>query len=104
MITVSQTATNQLKNLHLIHKCYIRLALRAGGCAGYSYEWSLDQPNLDDSVIGTYLIVDTVTESLLGDVNIDWVENAFSSGWNITSKNLSSCGCGSSVSVGGVHG
>ena len=104
MITLSLSAIKQLNIASALNKSMIRLALRAGGCAGYSYDWSLDTPTQDDSVIEDILIVDNVTANLLGDVNIDWKEDLFESGWSITSEHLSSCGCGSSVSVGGNHG
>jgi iron-sulfur cluster assembly accessory protein len=104
MITLSPSAIKQLNIASALNKSMIRLALRAGGCAGYSYDWSLDTPTQDDSVIEGCLIVDNVTADLLGSVSIAWQEDMFSSGWNITSEHLSSCGCGSSVSVGGNHG
>jgi iron-sulfur cluster insertion protein len=104
MITLSPSAIKQLNIASTINKSMIRLALRSGGCAGYSYDWSLDEPTQDDSVIEGCLIVDHVTADLLGDVNVDWKEDTFSSGWSISSEHLSGCGCGSSVSVGGNHG
>lgn len=104
MITVTPNAVSHLKILFGLYNSHIRLALRSGGCAGYSYSWSLDSPTQDDSVISEYLLVDKTTAALLGTVRIDWVEDTFESGWVVSSDALSSCGCGTSVSLGGVHG
>jgi len=87
-----------------INSAYVRLALRAGGCAGYSYDWGLDSPTPDDYVvaIGDYgLIIDFDSMLLLGDVSLNFIQDICGSSWEIISDNAtSSCGCGKSVAVG----
>jgi iron-sulfur cluster assembly accessory protein len=108
MITLSPSATAQIDMLCKINSAYVRLALRAGGCAGYSYDWSLDSPTQDDFVvnIGDHgLIIDSHSQSLLGDVYINFTEDVFGSSWEIVSAATNgSCGCGKSVAIGGCNG
>ena len=108
MITLTESATKKLHISCALNKSYIRLALRAGGCAGYSYDWSYDTPTLDDSVVkvGDYgLIIDSQSEMLLGDVSLNFIEDIFGSSWEINSASANgSCGCGRSVAVGGCNG
>jgi iron-sulfur cluster assembly accessory protein len=112
MITLSPNATKQIDMLCKINSAYVRLALRAGGCAGYSYDWSLDTPTQDDYVvaIGEHgLIVDFDSKTLLGDVSLNFIQSVAGSSWEINSTAASaSCGCGTSVAIkqdgGGTHG
>jgi iron-sulfur cluster assembly accessory protein len=108
MITLSPSATKQIDMLCKINSAYVRLALRAGGCAGYSYDWSLDTPTQDDYVvaIGEHgLIVDFDSKTLLGDVSLNFIQSVAGSSWEINADfATSSCGCGTSVAVGGTHG
>ena len=108
MITLSPNATKQIDMLCKINSAYVRLALRSGGCAGYSYNWSLDTPTQDDYVvaIGEYgLIVDYDSKTLLGDVSLNFIQSVAGSSWEINADfATSSCGCGTSVAVGGTHG
>jgi iron-sulfur cluster assembly accessory protein len=112
MITLSPSATKQIDMLCKINSAYVRLALRAGGCAGYSYDWSLDTPTQDDYVvaIGEHgLIVDFDSKTLLGDVSLNFIQSVAGSSWEINSTAASaSCGCGTSVAIkqdgGGTHG
>jgi iron-sulfur cluster assembly protein len=104
MISLTPSATTQLNIACSSNQTFVRLALRAGGCAGYSYDWSLDTPNQSDYIvpIGEYgLIMDYDSMLLLGDVSLNFVVDMFGTSWEIISNNAtSSCGCGKSVSVG----
>lgn len=108
MITLSPSATNQISMLCKLNNAYVRLALRAGGCAGYSYDWSLDTPTQDDFVVavGDYgLIMDLHSMLLLGDVSLNFLQSVGGSSWEIKSTSAtSSCGCGTSVAIGGCNG
>jgi len=111
MITVTPSATTQLNIACSSNQTFVRLALRAGGCAGYSYSWSLDTPDVSDYVvpIGEYgLIMDYDSMLLLGDVSLNFIMGSFGTSWEIISNNAtSSCGCGKSVFIkqdGGCNG
>ena len=103
MITLSPSATTQIDTLCKINNAYVRLALRAGGCAGYSYDWSLDSPTQDDYVVtvGEHgLIMDYDSMLLLGDISLNFVVGIYGSSWEIDSTAAtSSCGCGTSVAI-----
>jgi len=113
MITLSPSAIKQLNIACSSNQSYVRLALRSGGCAGYSYEWSYDDRNEDDALfeIGNYgLIIDSFSQSLLGETTINFIQSAFESSWEIDSAAATGgCGCGKSVfikqdDVGGCNG
>lgn len=103
MITLSPTAIRQLNISCSSNQRYVRLALRSGGCAGYSYDWSYDDIQEGDTLIevGNYgLIVDPLSQSLLGNTSINFLQELFGSSWEIKSENTSSsCGCGSSIFI-----
>lgn len=112
MITLSPSATNQISMLCKLNNAYVRLALRSGGCAGYSYDWSLDSPTQDDFVVAVGkhgLIMDFDSKTLLGDISLNFIQDIAGSSWEIDSTAAtSSCGCGTSVAIkqdgGGCNG
>jgi iron-sulfur cluster assembly accessory protein len=111
MITLSPSATHQISMLCKLNSAYVRLALRSGGCAGYSYDWTLDEPTPDDFVVtvGDHgLIMDYYSMLLLGDISLNFIQDIRGSSWEIKSAAATaSCGCGTSVSIkqnGGCNG
>jgi iron-sulfur cluster assembly accessory protein len=103
MITLTKSAERQIALICGMNLSHVRISLRSGGCAGYSYDWSLDTPTQDDCVvsIGDYgLIIDSHSQSLLGDVCINFIQGDFESSWEIDSASATaSCGCGKSVFI-----
>jgi iron-sulfur cluster assembly accessory protein len=103
MITLTKSAERQIALICGMNLSYVRIALRSGGCAGYSYSWSLDTPTPDDYVVtvGNYgLIVDSHSQSLLGNTLINFIQEISGSSWEISSVSASaSCGCGKSVFI-----
>lgn len=111
MISLTPSATTQLNIACSSNQAFVRLALAAGGCAGYSYSWSLDSPTPNDYVVpvGEYgLIMDFDSMLLLGDVELNFIVSTFGTSWEIKSAAAtSSCGCGKSVAIkqeGGCNG
>lgn len=80
----------------------IRLAMKGGGCAGFQYEWSLeDNVQEDDETIkldnGLFAIDPASVMYLLGST-VDYKKEVFGSYFQISNpKSTSSCGCGESV-------
>jgi iron-sulfur cluster insertion protein len=80
----------------------IRLALKGGGCAGFKYEWSLeDKAEKDDEVVdldnGKFLIDASSVMYLVG-ATVDYKKEVFGAYFDIKSPGAtSSCGCGESV-------
>ncbi len=80
----------------------IRLGLKGGGCAGFKYEWSMeDDIKADDEQIkieNGLFVVDPASVMYLLGTTIDYKKEIFGSYFDIKSPNAtSSCGCGESV-------
>ena len=81
----------------------LRLAVDGGGCAGFSYRFSLGEQEEGDAVTntdGVTLVVDPVSLELVDGSQVDYVEELGGASFKVTNPNAASgCGCGSSFSV-----
>jgi len=81
----------------------LRVAVEGGGCSGFQYDISLDQPAADDLVLegsGEKVVVDTVSLPFLADAVIDFSEELIGARFVIDNPNATaSCGCGTSFSI-----
>jgi len=82
----------------------LRLAVDGGGCAGFTYRFSLaDSIDADDVAVsheGVTLVVDPVSMDLVRGSAVDYVELLGGASFQVTNPNAASgCGCGSSFSV-----
>jgi iron-sulfur cluster insertion protein len=81
----------------------LRLAVDGGGCAGFSYRFSLAEPEEGDVQTvtdGVTLVVDEVSIGLVEGSQVDYVEDLGGASFKVTNPNAASgCGCGSSFSV-----
>ena len=83
----------------------LRLAVSGGGCSGFQYGFTFDDTrNEDDRVFerdGIKLVVDETSLDLLVGAEVDFVEDLVGSSFQVRNPNASSsCGCGSSFSIG----
>jgi iron-sulfur cluster insertion protein len=83
----------------------LRVYISGGGCSGFQYGFSFDDSrNADDHVFerdGVEVVVDDVSLDLLNGAEIDFVEDMMGAAFQVRNPNAaSSCGCGSSFSVG----
>jgi iron-sulfur cluster assembly protein/iron-sulfur cluster insertion protein len=81
----------------------LRVAVRPGGCSGYSYEMFFDSEVADDDVESTYgavkVVVDPVSAPLLVGATLDYKDGLQGAGFSINNPNASrTCGCGNSFS------
>jgi iron-sulfur cluster assembly protein/iron-sulfur cluster insertion protein len=81
----------------------LRVAVRPGGCSGFSYEMFFDGDVADDdeqaSFAGVKVLVDSQSAALLQGAELDYKDGLTQAGFNITNPNASrSCGCGQSFS------
>tara|TARA_B100001059_G_C17436772_1_gene380652 strand:+ start:238 stop:564 length:327 start_codon:yes stop_codon:yes gene_type:complete len=80
----------------------VRLSIKGGGCAGFTYDWALDTAShKGDEIIklpnGEFAIDDTSVMYLLGST-IDYKKEVFGSYFTIENPaSTSSCGCGESI-------
>jgi iron-sulfur cluster assembly accessory protein len=83
---------------------FVRLAVNAGGCSGFSYAFDLDdRREADDRMFGedgAGLVVDAASLDLLAGSVVEYEESLAGSHFKVSNPNATSgCGCGTSFSV-----
>jgi iron-sulfur cluster assembly protein/iron-sulfur cluster insertion protein len=81
----------------------LRVAVRPGGCSGYSYEMFFDSEVADDDVVRSFgevsVVVDQTSAELMAGSTLDFSDGLNDAGFHITNPNATrTCGCGSSFS------
>jgi iron-sulfur cluster assembly accessory protein len=81
----------------------LRVAVRPGGCSGFSYEMFFDADVADDDVVREFgavtVVVDAASADLLKGSTLDYSDGLQGAGFHVTNPNASrTCGCGSSFS------
>jgi iron-sulfur cluster assembly accessory protein len=81
----------------------LRVAVRPGGCSGFSYEMFFDSEVADDDLLQEYgdvkLICDPSSAQMLEGATLDYTESIQETGFKINNPNAErTCGCGSSFS------
>ena len=81
----------------------LRVAVRPGGCSGYSYEMFFDSEIADDDIVRAFsavtVVVDPESADLLKGSTLDFNDGLQGAGFHITNPNATrTCGCGSSFS------
>jgi len=103
MIKLSDNALLRLRELrNKNNKRYVRLDIKGGGCAGFEYHWSYaDEEQRNDAVIDDVLLVSRDYELYLMGLELDYSFDDFESMFKFNNpKAKSTCGCGTSFSVG----
>jgi len=82
----------------------LRVAVDGGGCSGFQYDISLDDPTEGDTVLdgpdGERVVIDEVSLPFLANATIDYTEELIGARFVIDNPNVtSSCGCGTSFSI-----
>ncbi|MEZ7813216.1 MAG: iron-sulfur cluster assembly accessory protein [Paracoccaceae bacterium] len=81
----------------------LRVAVEGGGCSGFQYEITLDEPQADDLILeknGHKVLVDTVSLPFLENAVIDYSQELIGARFTVENPNASSsCGCGISFSM-----
>jgi iron-sulfur cluster insertion protein len=83
----------------------LRVTVSGGGCSGFRYEFGFDSARGEDDHVferdGVQVVVDAVSLDFLDRAEIDFKEDLMGSYFAINNPNAtSSCGCGTSFSVG----
>ncbi len=81
----------------------LRVAVRPGGCSGYSYEMFFDSELTDDDIVtqqaAVKVVVDSASAELLKGSTLEYTDGLQGAGFNISNPNATrTCGCGSSFS------
>ena len=81
----------------------LRVAVRPGGCSGFSYEMFFDTDRDTEDLISDYngvgVVVDPSSAQLLEGATLDYKDGLQDAGFSIDNPNAQrTCGCGSSFS------
>ncbi|MBT5139183.1 MAG: iron-sulfur cluster insertion protein ErpA [Acidimicrobiaceae bacterium] len=81
----------------------LRVAVRPGGCSGFSYEMYFDTDRDTEDLIADYngvgVVVDPSSAQLLEGATLDYKDGLQDAGFSIDNPNAQrTCGCGSSFS------
>ena len=81
----------------------LRVAVRPGGCSGFSYEMFFDSDVANDDVTaehrGVRVVVDASSAQLLEGATLDYKDGLQQAGFSINNPNAQrTCGCGQSFS------
>tara|TARA_B100001559_G_C16133356_1_gene454027 strand:- start:225 stop:545 length:321 start_codon:yes stop_codon:yes gene_type:complete len=106
MITLTDAATTKVDELiknEAEDALALRVAVRPGGCSGFSYEMFFDTDIADDDQTMTYgdvrIVVDPSSSMLLEGATLDYKDGLDQSGFSIDNPNAQkTCGCGQSFS------
>ncbi len=107
MITLTDSAAVKVKELLEAEGAAdlaLRVAVRPGGCSGYSYEMYFDGDVAADDQQASFgsdvrVVVDAQSAQLLEGATLDYKNGLDQSGFAITNPNASrTCGCGQSFS------
>lgn len=106
MITLTDVAAEKVQELIDAEgepDLALRVAVRPGGCSGFSYEMFFDSEFAEDDLRHKYGVVSVVSDpmsaQLLDGATLDFKDGLMGSGFAIDNPNAQrTCGCGSSFS------
>lgn len=106
MITLTDTAAVKVAELLDAEgdaSLALRVAVRPGGCSGFSYEMFFDADRADDDQQLSYgkvkVVVDPASAQLLTGATLDYKDGLQGAGFAINNPNATrTCGCGNSFS------
>lgn len=80
----------------------LRMAVRPGGCSGFSYELFFDSQIDDSDIVEEYagnvrVVVDSQSAEMVRGATLDFTDGLMGAGFSIDNPNVSrTCGCGNS--------
>jgi iron-sulfur cluster assembly accessory protein len=106
MITLTDVASSKVKELIAQEgstDLMLRVAVRPGGCSGFSYEMFFDSErdgtDLTADYSGVTVVVDPSSAQLLDGATLDYKDGLQETGFSINNPNAQrTCGCGQSFS------
>jgi iron-sulfur cluster assembly accessory protein len=106
VIVLTDTATDKVRTLmeqEGVADLALRVAVRPGGCSGFSYEMFFDTDVAEDDKTleysGVKVVVDPSSASLLEGATLDYKDGLQGAGFAIDNPNAQrTCGCGQSFS------
>ena len=105
MITLTARAARQIESMRAESAGpgqLLRVLVETGGCSGFQYGMSFDDPKADDDRLeseGVAFLVDPASHAYLEGTRIDFDDGLQGKGFEIQNPNAqSTCGCGKSFS------
>jgi iron-sulfur cluster assembly protein/iron-sulfur cluster insertion protein len=106
VFTVTDAASDKVKSLITAEgnpDLVLRVAVRPGGCSGFSYEMFFDTDVAADDITtehgGVTVVIDPASAPHLGGASLDYKDGLQGAGFSINNPNATrSCGCGQSFS------
>jgi len=105
MVTLTEEATKKVTELlaQETEDMALRVAVRPGGCSGFSYEMYFDTDKAEDDVEKLFdevrVVVDPSSAELLIGATLDFKDGLSGAGFAIDNPNAQkTCGCGKSFS------
>jgi iron-sulfur cluster assembly protein/iron-sulfur cluster insertion protein len=106
VITITDVAANKVSELikqEGDEDLALRVAVRPGGCSGFSYEMFFDTEIAADDITANYgdvkVVVDPSSAQLLAGATLDYKDGLQGAGFSINNPNAQrTCGCGQSFS------
>ena len=105
MITLTPRAAKQVRSMHAElnePQKRLRVLVESGGCSGFQYGMSFDEPKPDDAQLeseGVTFVIDPTSLAYLSGSSIDFDDGLQGKGFEIRNPNAqSTCGCGKSFS------
>jgi iron-sulfur cluster insertion protein len=106
VITLTESAAKKVKELVEAEgnsELALRVAVRPGGCSGFSYEMFFDSDFAADDqkaeFNGVKVVVDSASLQFLNGASLDYKEGLMGAGFTVNNPNTTrSCGCGQSFS------
>ena len=107
MISLTQIAARNFKRIRedeeLAEDIPLRIAVKGGGCAGYEYVLTFDNPNKRDLTFeskGVNIVVDRKSHIIIDGLEIEWSTDLSAPGPRFQNpKAASTCGCSTSFSI-----
>jgi iron-sulfur cluster insertion protein len=108
MLTITESAANKIKEVCEEEgnpNLKLRMFVQGGGCSGFQYGFTLDEMQAEDDFniesYGIHVLIDSMSAQYMGDAIVDYIEDIHGSQFTIKNPNAqSTCGCGSSFSMG----
>lgn len=106
MITLTDSAAQKVQQLLADEGATdlaLRVAVKSGGCSGFSYDMYFDGDIAADDVTATFgsvrVVVDPASAPMLAGASLDYKDGLTEQGFSISNPNATrSCGCGKSFS------
>ena len=106
MLTLTDSAASKVSELIIAEgddNLALRVAVRPGGCSGFSYEMFFDSDVASEDVTETFsgvkVVVDSSSAQMLTGATLDYKDGLNETGFSIDNPNAQrTCGCGSSFS------